>query len=306
VKDGDWGDAPSDIHVVDLDGSRERLVTKTPALYEFEPVWSADGRRHAFSGTRTYLPRSQVFVVNARGDGLRQLTHERADGRLNYMESWSADGRQIRFGRGTGTRLMNADGSNKRRLSGPAADGDPSPSGQWVVVPRDGGVDGDLYGNPDLMVMRVDGSERRWLTRTGNNELIGWSPDGSRILYSRESGIGSGLYVIDADGSQRRRLTHNAKDVGASWSPDGELIVFTRQDVPLGIYTITPDGRERRRLTRRVNDLGATWSPDGRLIACERDWAIWVVNRDGSGLRQLTRPRGEAVHSSPAWSPACA
>jgi Tol biopolymer transport system component len=59
----------------------------------------------------------------------------------------------------------------------------------------------------------------------------------------------------------------------------------------------------RRRLTRQDNDLAAVWSPDGRKIAFGRGSAIWMMNRDGSGIRRLTRPRGRAQHGNPVWAP---
>src|SRR6267142_6508661 len=46
------------------------------------------------------------------------------------------------------------------------------------------------------------------------------------------------------------------------------------------------------------------WSPDGKRIAFSSrrtgDYEVWVINRDGSGLQQLTQSHGG--HYSP-WSP---
>ncbi len=54
---------------------------------------------------------------------------------------------------------------------------------------------------------------------------------------------------------------------------------------------------------------GPTWSPDGRLLAFlwndgglpERQ--VWVVGRDGSGLRRVTEPRSPGGVSEVAWLP---
>jgi len=52
-----------------------------------------------------------------------------------------------------------------------------------------------------------------------------------------------------------------------------------------------------------------TWSPDGKLLAFlwndqglpERQ--VWVVGRDGSGLRRVTEPRTPGGVSEVAWLP---
>ena len=56
-------------------------------------------------------------------------------------------------------------------------------------------------------------------------------------------------------------------------------------------------------------ELGFTWSPDGKQIAFVgsntrlSDSAIYVVNSDGSGLAQLTSPKGISADAEPDWSP---
>ena len=69
------------------------------------------------------------------------------------------------------------------------------------------------------------------------------------------------------------------------------------------------DGSRKRNLTRdRASDDSPTWSPDGRRIAFLRGPGVrgqlYVVNADGSGLRNLGRIAGPALfYSHPVWSP---
>jgi Tol biopolymer transport system component len=46
----------------------------------------------------------------------------------------------------------------------------------------------------------------------------------------------------------------------------------------------------------QFRERGARWSPDGNSIAFHSDrdgkFQIWMVNADGSGLRQITRTLG--------------
>ena len=72
------------------------------------------------------------------------------------------------------------------------------------------------------------------------------------------------------------------------------------------------DGSRKRNLTRRAHDDYPTWSPDGRRIAFLRvtgsyrhhGYHLYVVNADGSGLRNLGRIAATAYFSSHlVWSP---
>jgi Tol biopolymer transport system component len=199
VASDDSGDAPSEIYVVNADGTAQRNLTRTPRLYEWSPVWSPDGQKLAFSATRTYSPASQIFVINADGSGLKQLTRESTESDFSYMGTWSPDGRQIKYWRTvpdsdeTVPWVMSANGGEKRRLEGPEALGSPSPDGQWFIGIRNSGVKAGFYGNPDLFLSNVDGSHGRWLTHTGDIAEYEWSPDGRKILYKRFSARAAGI-----------------------------------------------------------------------------------------------------------------
>jgi Tol biopolymer transport system component len=164
----------------------------------------------------------------------------------------------------------------------------------------------------DVCIADVDGSHVRRLTnRRGPEFDATWSPDGSRVAY-RDSrrGINNNdeIYVVNADGSGRRNLTQSpSNDWGPDWSPDGRLIAFN-SDVQL--YVMRPNGTHRRRITD-VEAEYPSWSPDGRWIAfmsaqpdargSDPNYDVFVVNRNGSGLKQLTEWPGE--DGWPAWSP---
>jgi Tol biopolymer transport system component len=172
--------------------------------------------------------------------------------------------------------------------------------GRLVFVDRE-----DESDPPDIYVIDLDGSGRTRLTQGLGAGSPRWSPDGSKIAYANEAGIG----VMNADGGGHVQLTNSAEDGAVAWSPDGTKLVFeSGRDNPYGeIYTMNADGSGVRRLTTNgVPDASPAWSPDGALIAFVRlgevNYNIFTMNPDGEQVTSLTE--GGADHYfTPAWSP---
>lgn len=88
-------------------------------------------------------------------------------------------------------------------------------------------------------------------------------------------------------------------------SPVSGLIAYHLQRPhPLQIYLIAPDGSARSWLPNQPDHAAVpNFSPDGRAISFEAKagerWEVFVMNVDGTGLRQLTTQGGYDA----AWSP---
>ena len=131
----------------------------------------------------------------------------------------------------------------------------------------------ETAGNRDVWIMNEDGTGARPVTATpADDELPAWSPDRSRIAFSRLVDEGNGVYqvfTIGSDGRDERQLTTTGSNRGPRWSPDGTRIAFTRvTDDRSEVWVMNADGSSQRRLVdpRAEHHTLADWSPDGRQV----------------------------------------
>jgi ABC-type branched-subunit amino acid transport system substrate-binding protein len=96
-----------------------------------------------------------------------------------------------------------------------------------------------------------------------------------------------------------------------SWSPDGQQVVFgAGSDIDATgrydhkLYIVNADGSGLRQLTRgESNDVDVSWSPDGEWIAFHRNCGLWAIRPDGSDRRRLLEGSDEFCVSLIVWSP---
>lgn len=124
----------SQIYVMNADGTGIVRLTNSPTT-DVEPSWSPDSTRIAFvrfavGGTGTVVaPAGDIYVMNADGSGVTNLTHNPA---YSGNPVWSHDGLKILFAsnRDDGhlsLYVMNADGSCPIRLTNTVEAGDSDP-----------------------------------------------------------------------------------------------------------------------------------------------------------------------------------
>jgi TolB protein len=144
---------------------------------------------------------------------------------------------------------------------------------------------------------------------SGNREGLSasWTDRGESLdVVMRENG-NADIYNINLDGKIIKKLTtHWSDDISPSRSPDGKKMVFVsdRSGTPqIYIKDLITDSEER--VTFDLNECTSpVWSSLNRIAfdgitGGKHD--IYIMNPDGSGLKQLTDSNGN--NEDPCWSP---
>jgi Tol biopolymer transport system component len=163
-----------------------------------------------------------------------------------------------------------------------------------------------------ITIATATGTHRRCLGVDGFDPS--WSPDGSRLVFERNTPDVYTLQIVTRDG---RLLTTIPITVGfprdLAWSPLGDRIAFEASEINQGasIYLIRPDGTGLSQLTTGPRETGRqpNWSPNGkRILFIRNSYQVWVMDADGSHQRKLlVVPRSRAAPdegaASAVWSP---
>lgn len=179
--------------------------------------------------------------------------------------------------------VMNSDGSGMTSLTGPATTssaGAPvwSPDGAFVAYQ---GVDGDW----EIAVVEVaDTANKVFLTNNAvQDQYPDWSPDGTRIAFSRDQ---EAIVTVRASDGGDEQVVYQGFNRFPKWSPDGTEIVFYAGGPILAVNVQT--GAVRTILSDDADNWYPDWSPDGAWVIVSKvpafpgDFQLWAVRSDGS------------------------
>ena len=296
-------DRGASIWVVNPKNGKQRLVGPGS-----QPTWSPDGRRLAYVAVPKRGNNTDIFVMRASGSGRKRLT---ATASLNETQpAWSPGGRWIAYTEKKGVYAMRSDGKKVRLVATRGL----QPS--W-----ERGKSGLVYTRRTYrwsgFVLRTDvnGKHKRWLLRPRLDASPTWSPDGTRLAFTRDGVV----FLEYVDGGAPRSTGLRGSD--PAWSPDGEHLVVASG---LDLMIANADGSE-------PTSLGLTLDPATFTHVSEPDWSpkkassnsiafvatnvsgirnIFVVKLNektltvkSSSLEQLSSGCDTIGASSPSWSP---
>ncbi len=278
------------LYTIDRDGSKAKYLTAAPGMISSSsPEFSHDGTMVAFDavGTVGSLGDCHLFVYALEGPFKGMFK----DFGCGNVPTWSPDDKQIAYmlnpgnpcGVEWGTWIMNADGSQRKRLCNawyPRF----SPDGKLLQV----------YASQSsaIHVIEPNGrNERKIVGETMPVKYGGgtWSPDGNRIVFigTRDGQEHLATVAVDDDDEKSIRILYTEQDEGReligppAWSPDGKQIVLAIQDKRNSrrssgrwhntyLHSISAEVPDEPVLLQPTKagliNRSPMWSPDGKTI----------------------------------------
>jgi TolB protein len=245
-------------------------------------------------------PDFSLFLSSPDGSGEKGFAY--GDGTL------SPDGSKLAFGQDNRLYVLDLSSGLTIALTPPGVGGRNlawSPDGKHIAMTQ-------FLENDHVVVMDADGSNLRRVTSgVSIEELAGWSPDGTQVLYTvlGEGGKNYLRLVNINTGAVTDLFTVGGKIPSPTLSPDGKWVAFMDRSFGMfnaAIFIARPDGTDRR-LMAQLNDQPAYaynpfWSPDGKWLAVSvqdedvylpADPSIALIQPDTCEVVPLSGIRGE-------------
>lgn len=288
-----------DIWVIDLDDLAEAkntakaLTTHTRA--DYQPAWSPVDNRIVFVSERGGS--QDIWSIKADGTGLTQLTRD--DGATVYQDShptWSPDGSQIAFSRGSDIWVMTDEGLDLHPITNNTVETNCEP--EWSFDGRKITFRKSLYAD-HLFVMDNDGTDEIQVTEEDNTFSPSFTNSGEAILYDYEDAI----YTARLDGSEKKKFLDNQSkwhDRHPKVVPGQETMVFeSTRNGAWNLWLLSLLGVEK------VKTDTPAFSPNGdgltdtvtlsyRLPTDNLFITIEVLEEDGDLVKQLVKDQRQS------------
>ncbi len=241
---------------------------------------SPDGMQIAFIWDRE--DQSDVYVMSSAGGWPRRISTRRAAAAYwaDEIPQWSPNGQWLAFTMQDHVYIAPADGSLPQKISDFAAS-----ASTPVWLPDSNQLVVSVERNDQVQLLLTD-RNGRWPRQIVQTPGDAWnarpSPVGRFLLFTHRPFDDMNrldLWLVELETGQVRELTNTPKlcNWGGIWSPDSRQIAFLSQRPEFNeVWLVQPDGSGLRQLSHEGADFSdLAWSPDGRQIAC-------TVNRAGA------------------------
>ena len=211
TQNGDF--CTSRIFVAPIDASGARQVGD-PSLDARSPVWAPDGSTIAFGGGNATPGKDvRLYLMNADGSDVRQLSTVKGSDWAFQRNGWSPDGSQIV------TQAAAANDRNEWDIwiidakTGAATDVGAQVGGGDEILPAWAPDRNALAWLLNGMILKEPGAQAKTIQSKGGLPL--WSPDGKLIVSNADANT---LQVIDMNGVVKFSVDGATSD-SPSWQP---------------------------------------------------------------------------------------
>ncbi|MCY3771029.1 MAG: serine/threonine protein kinase [Gemmatimonadetes bacterium] len=269
-------DGKQRIWTMDLDGSDPREITGADDGFVYCVQISPDGRRFAYHSTMLEGRDSYCIFVSDL-DGVNRVEVAAAQGHLYFGPMWSPDGQWLIY---QDCHYPDDPGHDWADLCLGGPDGPDGATHQKVTTGQRQWF-ATSYGNPE--------------TRGGGSNIAQWTPDGSKVTYTRAEPGSRTAWPYQA---QRPDTDHFNRDYYPEDARGGTAICL--------LDPFTGEESEFIPYEPRVWNFRSAWSPDGSVFAfCRAEVGspsgIWLVDTDGGNAHMLTDGYEHLGADHPVW-----
>src|SRR5579871_114667 len=258
--------------LAELHDSRETHLSNVRQLTfggeNAEAYFNSDGTWLTFQSQRDGYPCDQQYIMKVDGAGLKRISTGTGRTTCGW---WMKGDQRILFSSTHG--------------SDPAPPPKPDYSKGYVWP---------VYPTYRIYTVKSDGTDLQPLfpktlkpgEPSGYNAESVISPDGKKVVFTSDRGGDLDIWVMNIDGTHAKQLTHTlGYDGGPWWSPDGKQICFR------AYHPQTPE------------EIADYKSLLAQHLIRPTTLDLFVMNADGSNVRQITNNRKDNIASfAPSWT----
>ncbi len=274
-------------------------------FYSPHIVYGAEQSKSILAATCLTKNFWQIYTFKEDGSSWQQLTHSHSD--KSHL-SWSRSQNEL---------LANTNGNGLLIYTIDSGEGKTIPITTRGMTDAVWSADGgkilfslsiaDSIDANDIWLVSIASNKRRRLTNMKYMQHDpAWSRDEKQIIFvSGAGGQNHDLLALDLESGAIKQLTAGQRyHFEPACSVRNEIAFSSNRTDDYEIWVCDIEGKHFEQITHSSGlDGQPTWSPDGKQIAfvSARSGypAVWVINRDGSNIHQLSPPGMKCM--GPAW-----
>ena len=178
-----------------------------------------------------------------------------------------------------------------------------SPNGRQLLFTH-----GGLFRMP-IIGGRTVNLLRRYpvVARFAGVDWASWSPNGKKIVFAGSND--TRIYVMKSNGRGLRYLFRKYRTglLHPVWSPNGREIAYIDVNRGSSLMAVNVKSGKKRLIYSGSGEAGTPvsfdWHPSGKRIAFYAPYRNWMINRDGTGLRQISPNQAFVSYEDLVFSP---